>query len=355
MNPSGNGRDVLVTSGGEFHLLDMGTWAQAHGDHFHYFTDTPALTDVAYKAQTPGHVVAHAGRTVLFDDGTGTAQIIPTDQIAEAGITPETYTAASAHHGVAVVLADDTLLVSDGDSDTRKGALAFDEHRDQIAATEECPGIHGEAVAKDEIATFGCKDGAVIYHNGAFEKIASPDQARGTSSLFGTEESSVVLGNYSAASEGTLSTEIALIDTATEAFSVVDLGSAYSFRSFARGDSGEAIILTADGKLHVLDPASGTEIGAYPILNAWEVPSEWQAPRPSVFVADGNAYVTDPAAKKLYVVDIQTGEVWSEVSLPQEVNEITGVTGYATSVAADEAEHDHGHGDGHDHEEGHSH
>lgn len=344
---AGDGRHAVVSTAGKFQLLDLGTWAQGHGDHFHFFTDTPQLLDVYYAAEVPGHVVAHGGHTVFFDDGTGAVQIVETDQVAEAGATVESFQSEDAHHGVAVVLEDGTLLVSDGDSESRAGLLAFDADREKIAETQECEGLHGEAVAGSGIPVFGCADGVVIYHGGAIEKILSPDADRAISSLFGSEESPVVLGNYAAAGDE-LPTQITLIDTESEKITAVDLGASYSFRSLARGDNGEAIVLATDGTLRVLDPGSGAQIGSYPVIEAWEAPEDWQAPRPAVFAADGNAYVNDPSTQTLYVVDIETGEVWSQIALPRVTNEIMGVTGYATSVsdgAADVHDHDHDHDD----------
>lgn len=56
LNPAGDGRHVLVstTAGDEpgFQVLDLGTWAEAHGDHAHYFTAEPELTDVVLPATT---------------------------------------------------------------------------------------------------------------------------------------------------------------------------------------------------------------------------------------------------------------------------------------------------------------
>ena len=68
---AGDDLDVIVSTEGSFRVLDTGTWSEAHGDHAHHYTAAPALTDITFDADKPGHVVRHAGRTVLFDDGTG--------------------------------------------------------------------------------------------------------------------------------------------------------------------------------------------------------------------------------------------------------------------------------------------
>lgn len=55
LNAAGDGRSVLVTTSKGFQVLD---------------TMTPELRQATFAAKTPGHVVRHDGKTILFDDGT---------------------------------------------------------------------------------------------------------------------------------------------------------------------------------------------------------------------------------------------------------------------------------------------
>ena len=60
LNAAGDGRHIMVSTADGFQVLDAGT-AVGGG------TETqPSLTDLVFTADTPGHVVRHAGRTVLF-------------------------------------------------------------------------------------------------------------------------------------------------------------------------------------------------------------------------------------------------------------------------------------------------
>lgn len=61
LNPAGDGTHVLVSTSSGFRVLD------AAGAE---------LSDDEFEAPEPGHVVHHAGRTVLFSDGTGEITII---------------------------------------------------------------------------------------------------------------------------------------------------------------------------------------------------------------------------------------------------------------------------------------
>ncbi len=86
-------------------------------------------------------------------------------------------------------------------------------------------------------------------------------------------------------------------------------------------------MLGTDGKLHVLDPASGEETAAWDVIDEWEEPIEWQDARPTLFVQGDRAYVSDPDTKELHVVDLNSGKVLTSAELPEEPNELTGVTG----------------------------
>lgn len=331
LSDAGDGRHVAVTTTGGWAMLDAGTWSQAHGDHSHYFTAPPALHDVLVEAETPAHVVVHDGLTALFDDGTGDVTVVPadgwTDALTAGEVTPtRTFTTPSAHHGVAVASQNGHLVVTEGTDEGRTGARLLDSSDTELDASAECPGVHGETVAGEETVVLGCEDGVLILHGDHFHKVASPDAYGRIGNQFGTESSTVVLGDYKTDPEGTL-TSVSLIDTEAETIQIVDIGSQYTFRNLARGDDDTALVLGTDGALRVIDPATGEIVRSTPVIDAWEVPEEWQQPQPAIKVVDGMAYITEPATDELHVVDYETGEVWKSVELPATPNEMVVVTG----------------------------
>ncbi|GIG41352.1 zinc metallochaperone AztD [Cellulomonas phragmiteti] len=338
VNPAGDGRHVLLSTAGGFQLLDAGTWGEAHGDHAHYFTVDPLLTDVTYPAEKPGHVVVHDGRTALFDDGTGEITVVDAAHVGDGpSDDARTYTTPSAHHGVAVELHDGTLVVSEGTEDARTGVRALDADDTETAATDACPGVHGESVAADDVVAIGCQDGVVLYRDGAFTKVPSPDAYGRIGNQAGSEDSPVVLGDYKSDPDADLErpTRVSLVDTRTATLRLVDLPAAYTFRSLARGDDGEALVLGTDGALHVIDPESGTLLRSMPVIDAWEEPEEWQEARPAVKVHAGTAYVTDPATRSIHAVDILTGEVFRTATLDVTPDEMAIATGEAAEGAHD--------------------
>ena len=182
INPAGDQDHVVVSTDSGFRVLNA--------------TDQ-ALTDIEYQGPKPGHVVRHAGKTVLFTDGTGEVNVFDPADLS-SGKNPEgrTYTSAEAHHGVAIELANGELLTTLGTEEKRTGALVLDENNKEIARNENCPGVHGEAAAKNEAVGLGCEDGILIYKDGRFTKIDAPDDYGRIGNQAGSDASPVLLGDY---------------------------------------------------------------------------------------------------------------------------------------------------------------
>ena len=322
LNATGDGKHVAVTTTKGFQLLD---------------TATPKLTDLVFPATTAGHVVRHADKTVLFDDGTGRTTIVKTADLAEAGDTlptAETYTADAAHHGVSIVLEDGTLVTTVGDETSRSGARALTQEGGEwteTAANAECPGIHGEGTAAGEAVIFGCENGALLFDDGAFKKLTAPDEFGRMGNAYVSETSPVVVGDYKTDpdAEGYLLNAVALIDTAKKSFRAVDLPDdvQYTFRDVARGPDDMAYILSTDGSIHVLDPATGTITKDFPVVAPWEGPVEWQDAHPAISVNGDTAYVTEPAANAVHAVDLTTGKTTASVTLDGVPNELAVALG----------------------------
>ena len=331
LNSAGDGRHVLVSTTDGFQVLDTGTWTADGASK----TAEPELTDLTFDAPTPGHVVRHGDKTILFSDGTGDTTIFDTAALltaADDGLPKtEVVPAPAAHHGVSIELEDGTLLTTIGTSEGRSGVRVLDESRTEIARNEECPSVHGEGTVKNETAVFGCSDGVLIYEDGEFTKVQAPDVYGRTGNQYVTETSSIAVGDYNSDPdrEGVLLEQLTLVDTVAKTMEIVTLPgrAGYTWRDVARGPSDEAIILGSDGALHVLDPETGEFGKSYPVIGAWEGPAEWQDAHPALVVQGDTAYVTEPATKKIFAVDVKTGEVLANASLPGTPNEIAIVTG----------------------------
>ncbi|WLQ08003.1 zinc metallochaperone AztD [Arthrobacter oryzae] len=336
LNPAGDGRHVLVSTGDAFRVFDAGVWTEKHGDHGHSYAAPPVLTDASFGADKSGHAVFHSGRTALFSDGSGKVEMFEPDGLAkEPGVLPESdvYTTPEAHHGVAVPLPEGKLLVTLGDDESRRGiavlAAGTGQDRAELVRNEDCPGVHGEAVAGHDAVVVGCEDGMLIYRDGKISKVSSPDDYGRMGNQAGSPKSPVILGDYKVDKDAVLErpTRISLVNTETAALQLVELGASYSFRSLGRGPSGEALVLGTDGALRVIDPLTGNITAAIPVVAAWEESETWQDPRPALFVQGSTAYVTEPASSAIHAVDLSSGKVSKSAELPHIPNELTGVSG----------------------------
>ncbi|MFT2691650.1 zinc metallochaperone AztD [Clavibacter zhangzhiyongii] len=324
LNPAGDDRHVMVTMSDGFQVLDTAAGS----------SDEAELTDTVFPADTPGHVVRHAGKTILYADGTSDTTVFDTAALASTDGMPETETieGVEAHHGVSIVLEDGTFLTTVGNADGRNGIQVKDASGAVIAQSDQCPGVHGEGTAAGEVVVFGCEDGALVYDDGEITKLTAPDQPYGRmGNAYVSETSPIIVGDYKSDrdAEGYLLEAVTLIDTEAGTLRVVDLpeGVGYTFRDVARGPDDKAYIMGSDGAIHVLDPATGELTDSFPVMDAWESPVEWQDPHPAIVVADGIGYVTEPAAKQVHAVDLTTGDVLSSTTLEVTPNEMAVAAG----------------------------
>ncbi|GAA2572966.1 zinc metallochaperone AztD [Actinomadura fulvescens] len=311
VNAAGDGRHVLVSTATGFRVLD------AAG---------ATLRAEEFAAPKPGHVVRHAGRTVLFSDGTGKIMTFDPRELGTALPKVTTHTSEHPHHGVAIQLKNGELVSTLGTEDKRTGIRVLNPQGTEITRNEQCPGVHGETTAKDETVVIGCENGVLIYADGKITKVASPDEYGRIGNQAGHEESPIVLGDYKTDPDAELERpeRISLIDTTTNQLRLLDLGASYTFRSLGRGPHGEALVLGTDGALRVIDPEKAKVTKTIKLLAPWKEPTDWQDARPALHVRDHTAYVTDPSTKRLHAVNIETGKIEATADLPQAPNEITG-------------------------------
>lgn len=314
---------VFVTAEDGFHVLDTGL---ASGE--------VAFTGEVFEAVAAGHATPHAGRTALFDDGTGEVRVFDTDAVG-TGTLPafDTITSEAAHHGVALELSDGTVLSTIGTSEARSGVRHLGADGAELARNEQCPGVHGEGALKGEVVMFGCEDGVLLFRDGAFTKLDAPDEFGRTGNAYVTDTSAVAVGDYKTDpdQEGYLLSQLVLVDTAADTLSVVELpdGVEYTWRGVGRSAHDDIVVLGADGSLTVLDE-TGEVKDSWSVIDAWESPAEWQDAHPGLRVVGDIAYVTEPSKNRVLAVDLHSGEVTAEATLDVVPNEfvVVGAAGH---------------------------
>ncbi len=347
LSDAGDGRHVVVADGDTFRVYDGGLELKAHGDHDHAYTYNPGLTGTAYAAAHAGHVVPHSGTTALFGDGDGSIQLVPTDQIARPDAQVVRTKADAPHHGVAAWLGAAGLLTTQGTEKARK-TVQLKKGDAVVASTDDCAGVHGEAVAQPikggPVVFFGCEDGPVVYRDKAFHKIAVKEPYARTGNAAGTPSSPIVLTDYKVDKDAKpveRPTRVALVDTQKDSLRTVDLGSSYWFRSLGRGPHGEGLVLTYDGNLTVVDEHTGAISARIPVIAPWQEKEKWQEPGPILKVAGDRAYVTDAQKNELAVVDLEKRTVVARHALSSPAVELAVVTGAAEGASEHAGHHHH--------------
>ncbi|WP_022872170.1 hypothetical protein [Nesterenkonia alba] len=355
VNNAGDGRHVFLTEGDSFRLLDAGTWGEPHGDHNHYYTTDPYLSEVTVDGDTPAHVVSHDGIGTLFFDGTGEYHWFDlADLDVESEIETESAETEGPHHGVAVVLEDGSRFETLED---RSGARFLDADGEEIARNEDCPGVHGEAAGPEGILAVGCEDGVLVWDGADFVKLDTGEEFSRIGNLFPAEGSPVFLGDYRTDEDGEEPmTEVALVNAETQEIITTDVGAPYNFRNLQRGPEGEALVLTEDGQLHIIDPETGEHTDHIDVIGEWTEPEEWQDPRPALRASGDLVYVTDPDNQQIHLVDLAEGETIATGELDFVPNEIVVVDGRPVEGVSEDydGDHDHDHDDeDHDHDHDH--
>ncbi|MFC5494974.1 zinc metallochaperone AztD [Nocardioides caricicola] len=329
VNPAGDDRHAFVSAAGGFTALDLGSWTSDHGDHGHSYADDPALLDFTVPAEEPGHVVVHHGWTTLFDDGTGTMTSFESHELDEPDeLETETATTPDPHHGVAARTHDGGWLHTLGTSEERSSITVVTADGEQLASSDECPGVHGEAFA-GEVAVVGCEDGVLVVDGTEITKVDAPDAYGRIGNQAGHDESAYVLGDYKVDPDAALErpTRVSVIDTTDASLRLVDLPASYSFRSLGRTPEGDGLVLGTDGALRVIDVRRAAVRSSLTVVAPWREPLDWEQPRPTLEVVDGTAYVTEPATREIHVVDLDRLEVVRTLTLPEVPNELVGVSG----------------------------
>lgn len=298
--PSGSTRHVFLTPSGTGTVRILDTGAKVRGHR----ATAPHLEAGVLAGVRPGHVVAEHGRTAVFDDGTGVIQVVRDSSLSRTALSVRAFAPYPAHHGIALPLRHGYLVsVPAADSTARVGVARISDKGRVVSRWDTCPGLHGEGHARGGVIAFGCEDGIFVYRAGKATKIAEPLQEGRTTTLAGSESSTVLAGNF-------LSTSVLLADTRTSTTRMVDLGTEYG--AIGRDDEDRVVVLGTDGAIHLIDPKTGAGLGQLPVLDAWTTADTI---RPSMSVAGHEAFVTSPASRSVLRVDLEDGSIKAEVTL----------------------------------------
>lgn len=290
---------VVDSHNGNVTAIDAGSYAEAHGDHFHYYVTDAKKLDITLDMEKPAHVVSNpeVDGTAIYNDATGIAQFITTEQLVHGEQGTEV-TSSTAHHGVVVPMPDDHYLVTKAEEgEALPSTIELRHSASDVEDTFQCAGMHGE-VSDGWNAAFGCLDSVLIVRDGEATTVAYPEGSGDVrvGTLHATDDFSTLVGNFGP-------TKLALIKG--DEFSELEVGSEYG--SFAVTPDNTIAVLGTDGKLRTFT-ADGEPVATIDVIAAWEKPEGHGGISPQISVGEfagaNTVWVTEPSANKVHAVDL---------------------------------------------------
>ena len=324
---STDGRFVFVASAGPgtVTIVDSGTWTVDHEDHQHYYRADPAVVGTVTGSGTG--TVAGGGTltTVRFADS-GTGLILDTGDLADGTVTELGRVAGDPGDGVLVPFGDSVLAgrtdapgsagPTDAPGSAGHGAAAvrvLDSSGTPVpGATADCAELSGTITTRVGVV-FGCADGALLATAGtgadtdagiAFERIPYPDgvTAADRALEFGNRAGRPTV----AAVAG--DTGAWLLDTRERSWSRLATDTPLLQVAAVDDSAGHVVALAADGRVLVLDAATGSTLAATePLLPATLAAAETGdaglLDGVDLTVDAGRAYLNAPLEGLVYEVD----------------------------------------------------
>ncbi|HBP91343.1 MAG TPA: hypothetical protein DD710_02130, partial [Alcanivorax sp.] len=194
--------------------------------------------------------------------------------------------------------------------DAPDGISVFELHGDHFHNEGElataCPGLHGGA-SSGTFSVFGCDDGALVaeLHGDHFDDAKIPVAERlatvaGHPDVAEFAAFSYPGGNlYALDPEASTATQVDWRDGAVD-------GAGDPVSPLAQGFDAHGehlLILDSNGALHVLESSDWSHRGSIAVLAS--VPASGPAPALAVSAAGEQAFVSDPAAPAIHIIDLE--------------------------------------------------
>lgn len=312
-------RHVVAVQGeaGVVNLLDAGSWAKGHGDHFHFFVAEPKLGEQPLTGKKPVHVVpnAKADATAVFFDDDGAAVLLD-DHALESGHVDEApkVTTKGAQHGLVMPLPDSRRLVTQpGKEGSLPDTIELQDASGAVLDTFTCTGMHGEDVV-GSVAAFGCLDSVLVIADGKATRVAAPDSSKErVGGLVANADASTFVGDWGPTS---------LVFITGGKAKLVDIGVTYGNR--VATPDGRFAVLGTDGALRLFD-TGGKQLQKLAVTKPWQLPKGHGGTVPSIaageVAAANTVWVSEPATHQVHAVDLFANQVKS-ASVPGQPSSI---------------------------------
>lgn len=289
---------VVQGDGDVVHAVDGGLSWEAHGDHGHLVSGVPTMLPATLTGDNPIHFVAHGDQVASFNDDDGTAVVATEADLTDPDAALLRIRTARPHHGVAVPLGDRVLVSRPGPDPEDSLPVGIDVYATDGSLRQTlggCPGLHGEATI-GETAVFACADGVLLVgravggdsfvgRKATYPAATDPETRAGT--LVADEEGAYVWGNFG-------DDAMVRIDPTSGAMTVVPNPAGRAAFALEPGADGHLVVLTVDGRLHLIESDTGATAGSVPVVAPFSLEGSYDVVRPSLAVDAGLAVVGDP-------------------------------------------------------------
>jgi DNA-binding beta-propeller fold protein YncE len=305
-SPGGRWVYAVNTAANRVTILDTGLRLEEHGDHADLVVGPPFVRGTVVTGRRPIDFWAQRGMATVHNDDDGTLAVFDEGRL-EVALDYTEIRGAGTGHNNAVVLGDTVLL-----SLASAGRItAYRMDNSVVTSFEGCPGTHGWTTHGGTAAA-GCTDGVMLISNSpaglTARKVAEPDGSPETarvSTLISHEQSPMLVGNFG---QG-----LALMSPNDDAMRVVPLPS-MPVRFLFDAAGTRLVVLTLDGMLYVLEPATGRIVGSLSAVTPMRT-GEGAPPTALMAVTSGAAYITDPQAGEVVAVDLAAPSVIRRIDL----------------------------------------
>ena len=175
LNPDGDARHVIVSTDDSFRVLDTGVTIEEHGDHAQLLRRVTGADGDRVRGGAPGprHDARRHDRALRRRHRARRASSIRRRSRTAEPEVSGTRAPSAPRRRVAL---EGRRAAHDARHEREPLRRRRARRRPRRARTpEDCPGVHGETVAADEVVVLGCENGAVLYRDGAFdEDLAAP-------------------------------------------------------------------------------------------------------------------------------------------------------------------------------------
>jgi hypothetical protein len=287
-------------------IVHSGLSAVDHGDHMDLLEGTPYVLQTMHLGRQPTQLVAHGSDIVVTAAGDGVIAWLDSRLLGISLDYTEIAVAGGEPRALAVV-GGELLVARDGSLERydRSGALvdSGDGCREPAGAAVVGADYGGpeDATGPGAATTvlLGCADGVLLVEIAGDGTLVarlldypggSPAGAR-AGAFVGHPERGVAIGTFGVG--------LLVVDVAARTVRAVDLSAAPLDVRFSEGGD-VLVVLTGDGRLHRLDPASGEVAASVEVAAAVEP----GAPLPSLALLGDVAYVADPTHRRVLEVHV---------------------------------------------------